>query len=120
MPKVLIVDDSPSMRALLTDALQQANHTVVAAEDGVKALMAVEQDTFDLVITDLNMPNMDGLTLLGKLREHAHTRFTPILLLTTETDVDKKQEVKKLGATGWLNKPIDDTKLLMTINRVLA
>jgi two-component system chemotaxis response regulator CheY len=119
MPTVLIVDDSPSMRALLTDALEKGKHSVVQATDGVQALLAVEDNQFDLVITDVNMPNMDGITLLGKLRKHSRTKFTPILLLTTETDFAKKKQAKELGATGWLNKPVDDSKLLMTVRRVL-
>lgn len=119
MPTVLIVDDSPSMLKLVRSTLEDAGHTVVEAEDGVQALVALDKTDVDLVITDVNMPNMDGITLVGKLRERDSTRLTPILLLTTEIDMEKKKEAKAKGATGWLNKPFDEAKMLTTIRRVL-
>lgn len=119
MPRVLIVDDSPSMLRLVSSTLEDAGHTVVQAADGVEALAALDDIDVDLVIADVNMPNMDGITLVGKLREREKTRLTPILMLTTETDAEKKKEAKRKGATGWLNKPFDEAKMLSTIKRVL-
>ena len=119
MPTILIVDDSPSMRKLITDILEQAGHVVVQATDGEDALAVVDQNDVDLVITDVHMPNMDGITLVGKLRELQNTRLTPILILTTELDDARKKEAKANGATGWINKPIDPDRMLTTIARVL-
>jgi two-component system chemotaxis response regulator CheY len=115
----MIVDDSPSMRRLLSSFLEQSGYEVAQAVDGVDALEVVDNDTFDLIITDINMPNMDGLTLVTELRKLDATRHTPILVLTTEMDMTKKQTAKESGATGWLNKPFDEERMLSAINRVL-
>ena len=124
MAKVLIVDDSVSMRKLLTATLEEAGHEIVEAEDGVIALdvaatLGNQKPGISLVITDVNMPNMDGLTLVEELRKLASFKFTPILVLTTETGEDKKMLAKKRGATGWLVKPFNPDQLLSTINKVL-
>lgn len=119
MKKIMIVDDSPSMRRLLSSFLEQAGYTVAQAVDGVDALEVVGTDTFDLIITDINMPNMDGLTLVAELRKLEPTRLTPILILTTEMDMAKKAAAKESGATGWLNKPFDEERTLSAINRVI-
>ncbi len=125
MAKVLIVDDSVSMRKLLTATLEEAGHEIVEAEDGVIALdvaatLGNQKPGISLVITDVNMPNMDGLTLVEELRKLASFKFTPILVLTTETGEDKKMLAKKRGATGWLVKPFNPDQLLSTINKVLS
>ncbi len=121
MDKILIVDDSPSMRRLLGAFLEESGYGVSTAEDGVDALGVVDaNDDFNLIITDINMPNMDGLTLVGKLRENGKTRLTPILVLTTEMDTAKKQLAKASGATGWLNKPFDEDQMLATIQKILG
>jgi two-component system chemotaxis response regulator CheY len=119
MQKIMIVDDSPSMRRLLSSFLEQSGYEVAQAVDGVDALEVVDNDTFDLIITDINMPNMDGLTLVTELRKLDATRHIPILVLTTEMDMTKKQTAKESGATGWLNKPFDEERMLSAINRVL-
>lgn len=119
MQKIMIVDDSPSMRRLLSTFLEQAGYSVSSAVDGVNALEVVSSDEFDLIITDINMPNMDGLTLVAELRKLEPTRLTPILILTTEMDMSKKQAAKESGATGWLNKPFDEERTLAAIQRVL-
>ena len=119
MQKIMIVDDSPSMRRLLSTFLEQAGYSVSSAVDGVNALEVVSSDEFDLIITDINMPNMDGLTLVTELRKLEPTRLTPILILTTEMDMSKKQAAKESGATGWLNKPFDEERTLAAIQRVL-
>jgi len=119
MAKVLIVDDSISMRKLVQGTLEEAGHTVTAAEDGAVALGIAQSDGFDCVVTDVNMPNMDGLTLLGELRKLGSFKFTPILVLTTEMDPEKKADAKQKGATGWLVKPFNPEQLLATLKKVL-
>ncbi len=120
MANVLIVDDSSSMRNLVASTLEDAGYQVTQAEDGVEALeRARGLDGVALVITDVNMPKMDGLTLLAELRKLDAYRFTPILVLTTQMDAEKKKQAKTSGATGWLVKPFQPDKLLATIRRVL-
>ena len=107
------------MRALVKETLSEAGYDVVQACDGVEALGLAQDHSFNLVLADINMPNMDGLTLLGKLRELEGFRFTPILMLTTEMSSEKKKEAKQNGATGWITKPFDPDKLLATIKKVI-
>ena len=119
MNEILVVDDSASMRQLVSATLKQAGYEVTEAEDGEKALAIAQNKPFRLVLTDVNMPLMDGITLVGKLRGLSTFKFTPILVLTTEVDPTKKSKAKAAGATGWLVKPFDPQKLLATISRVL-
>lgn len=119
MAEILLVDDSVSMREMVSFTLKEAGHQVVEAEDGVQALDVVKDRSFNLVITDINMPNMDGIILTGKLRQIDSYKFTPILILTTETRNDRKQDGKAAGATGWIEKPFDPDHLLSTVDRVL-
>ena len=120
MPNILIADDSASMRNMVTATLESAGHSVVSAEDGKQALAAAKVKGFDAVITDLNMPNMNGIELVRELRGLPTYKYTPILLLTTESGSDKKMEGKQAGATGWLVKPFNPEKLLATVERVLG
>lgn len=119
MIDILLVDDSVSMREMVSFTLNQAGHNITEAEDGVQALEIALDNSFDLVITDINMPNMDGITLTAKLRELETFKFTPILILTTETSEPRKMEAKQAGATGWIEKPFDPDHLLATISKVL-
>jgi len=119
MIDILLVDDSVSMREMVSFTLKQAGHNIIEAEDGVQALEIAQNNTFNLVITDINMPNMDGITLTSKLRELEAYNFTPILILTTETSEPRKKEAKEAGATGWIEKPFDPDHLLSTINKVM-
>ena len=119
MAKIMTVDDSVSLRKLVASALSSAGHTVTEVESGQSALQAAQSSSFDLVISDLNMPGMDGLTLVTNLRKLPQYRATPILILTTEMDPQKKQAAKQAGATGWLVKPFDPVQLLATIRKVL-
>lgn len=119
MASILLVDDSASMREMVSFTLTDAGHEVKEAEDGVEALQFAQGESVDLVITDVNMPNMDGITLTKKLRTLNGYKFTPILILTTETGTDKKHLGKEAGATGWIEKPFDPDNLLSTVNRVL-
>ena len=120
MARILIADDSPSMLRLVSTALADAGHDVVAAPDGVQALRLARDQSVDLVITDVNMPNMDGITLVGELRALDDMTGKPILLLTTEISADKKKKAKDAGATGWINKPFDPDQVLATIDRLLG
>ncbi|MCF6218919.1 MAG: response regulator [Gammaproteobacteria bacterium] len=120
MAKILAVDDSASMRQMVAFTLKSAGHEVVEAVDGKNALDIAKKQSFNLVITDVNMPNMDGLTLTKELRGLANFKFTPILILTTEAGGDKKVQGKAAGATGWLVKPFNPEQLLSTIKRVLG
>ena len=117
--KILLVDDSVSMREMVGFTLKGAGYAVSQAEDGVEALKFAQGSTVDLVITDINMPNMDGITLIKELRGLPAYKFIPILTLTTENSAEKKQLGKIAGATGWIVKPFDPDHLLSTVKRVL-
>jgi len=119
MANILAVDDSASMRQMVSFTLKGAGHTVVEAVDGVDALAKAKGAKFDLVISDVNMPNMDGITLIRELRALPSFKFTPMLMLTTESTAEKKQEGKAAGATGWIVKPFNPTQLKSAITRVL-
>ncbi len=120
MAKILADDDSASMRQMVTFALRNAGHTVEEAADGVEALGIAGKQNFDLVVTDVNMPRMDGITLISKLRSLPAYKFTPLLTLTTEMAPEMKAKGKAAGATGWIVKPFDPKKLLDTVKRVLG
>ncbi len=120
MANILAVDDSASMRQMVSFTLKAAGHTVTDAADGKQALDIAKTKSFDLVLTDVNMPVMDGLTLTRELRALPAFKFTPILVLTTEAGMDKKQEGRAAGATGWLVKPFNPDQLLATIKKVLG
>jgi two-component system, chemotaxis family, chemotaxis protein CheY len=116
--RVMAVDDSKTMREMVSFTLRGAGFQVSEAEDGRKALAALEAAPADLIITDLNMPNMDGVTLIRSLRADPRFRATPILMLTTESDPEKKAQGKDAGATGWLVKPFDPQKLVDLVRRL--
>ncbi|KLN59928.1 Fis family transcriptional regulator [Kiloniella spongiae] len=116
--KVLTVDDSKTMRDMVSFTLKGAGHNVIEASDGCEALRVLGGDRVDLVITDVNMPNMDGLTLCKEIRSNPTHRLTPILVLTTESDGNKKNEGRSVGATGWIVKPFNPEKLLQVVNKV--
>lgn len=116
---VLIVDDSSSMRQMLSFTLKEAGFAVHEGVDGKDGLVKLDGHSFDLVITDLNMPNMDGITFIRNIRQRQAHKFTPVLMLTTESDAGKKAEGKSAGATGWLVKPFNPPQLLQTIAKVL-
>jgi two-component system, chemotaxis family, chemotaxis protein CheY len=116
--RVLTVDDSKTMRDMVGFTLRSAGFEVVEAEDGVCALSVLEKISVDLVITDINMPNMDGVTLVKHLRGKGNFRSTPILILTTEGGDEKKAQGRAAGATGWIVKPFAPDKLLQVVNKV--
>jgi two-component system chemotaxis response regulator CheY len=120
MAQVLTVDDSVSLRKLVAGTLSTAGHEVVEASNGVEGLAALKGRTFGLIISDLNIPIMDGHTFIKNVRAIAAYKFTPILVLTTEMDPAKKKQAKDSGATGWIVKPFDPEQLLATIRKVLG
>lgn len=120
MPKILAVDDSSSMRQMVSFTLKGAGYDVVEAVDGQDALDKAKSQQFDLIVTDVNMPVMDGITFIRNLRAEANYKFTPMLMLTTESAADKKVEGKAAGATGWIVKPFNPDQLINTIKKVLG
>ena len=117
---ILAVDDSASMRQMVSFTLKGAGYDVVEAADGVEALNIAKGRSVNLVITDVNMPNMDGISLIRELRALPSYKFTPLLMLTTESGAEKKQEGKAAGATGWIVKPFNPDQLLNTVKKVLG
>jgi two-component system, chemotaxis family, chemotaxis protein CheY len=120
MATILTVDDTASMRQMISFTLNSVGHEVIQAADGKEALKMLEGKKVDLVIADINMPNMDGITLLKELRALADYKFTPILMLTTESQDAKRQQGKVAGATGWIVKPFNPEQLLTVVKKVLG
>lgn len=120
MIKILIADDSPSIRMMLGTVLRENGYEVTDAENGRLALEKASSFKPDLVITDLNMPEMNGFSLVENLRKDGQFKFTPILLLTTEGQDEKKQIGRALGATGWLIKPFNPEKLIAVVKKLTS
>ncbi len=120
MSVVLAVDDSASMRQMVTFTLKTAGYEVIEAVDGVDALAKAKDKQVDIVVSDVNMPNMDGIQLIAELRALPQYKFTPMLMLTTESGGDKKTEGKAAGATGWIIKPFNPEQLVKTVKKVLG
>ena len=119
MKKVLYTYYDHSIRQLV-DMVLWKHYDLTLAEIGEDALTKAKQTQFDLVISDINMPIMNGLELLGALRGLENYKFTPILMLTTEASAEMKEQGKQLGATGWIIKPFDPDKLVKTVERVIG
>jgi two-component system chemotaxis response regulator CheY len=119
MRSILAVDDSASMRKMVSFTLTGAGYHVVEAVDGQDAWEKAQTHSVDLVLTDQNMPNLDGLGLTRKLREHSKFKSVPILILTTESSDQMKQLGRAAGATGWLVKPFDPGRLIEVIQKVI-
>ena len=117
MKRALAVDDSATMRNLVKMTLEAEGFTVDTAENGQEALSLAKQNNYDIVISDINMPVMDGLKFLAEFR--SMNRRTPVLMLTTETEAKKKEEAKRLGATGWVVKPFKPEDLVKVVKRVV-
>jgi len=115
----LIVDDSTTMRQMVAFTLREAGFEVIEAENGQDALNKIGSNKINIVITDLNMPVMDGFTFIKNVRAMPALKFVPILMLTTESQLSKKEQGKAAGATGWIVKPFEIEKLLQTISKVL-
>lgn len=118
--KILCVDDSASIRQLVGLTLTTAGYSVIEAGDGQEALGKVQATDVNLIVTDLNMPTMDGLTMIRKLRQLPSCRGVPIIFLTTESSDDKKREAKEAGATGWITKPFRQEQLLAVVKKLLG
>ena len=116
---ILTVDDSSTMRQMITFTLKGGDFEVLEAGDGVEALEIAQGKKLALIITDVNMPRMDGITLVHRLRALPEFKCTPILVLTTESDASMKQKGKEAGATGWIVKPFSPEKLMDTVNKVI-
>lgn len=116
---IITVDDSPSVRQMVGFTLQRAGYSVVEACDGRDALTKLAVTPAHMVIADLNMPNMDGIALIRELRQKPDYRFVPIIMLTTENEVEKKQAGRAAGATGWIVKPFTPEQLVAVISKVL-
>lgn len=116
---ILAVDDSLTMRQLVKMTLSRAGYDVVEAEDGAKGLDKASVQPFDIVLSDVNMPVMGGMDLVRNLRKLAAYKFTPIVLITTESQLEKKLEGKAAGATGWITKPFEPEQLLAVVTKVL-
>ncbi|MDP2572587.1 response regulator [Vibrio penaeicida] len=119
MTKILAVDDSVSIRQMVSHTLKDAGYDVETANDGSDALKKAKMTKFDVVISDVNMPIMGGFELVKAIRGNPQYKFIPILMLTTETSMEKKQQGKSAGATGWLVKPFNPETLLKTLKRVI-
>jgi two-component system chemotaxis response regulator CheY len=117
---ILSVDDSPSMRQMIKMTLAGEGYNVVEASDGREGLAKAQAGGIDLVLTDLNMPNLDGLGFIRELRKLPAFKGVPILFLTTESDEAKKAEARAAGATGWIVKPFDRDKLLAVVKKVFG
>jgi len=119
MKKILLVDDSKTMLLSMEAVLKRAGFTVSTAANGAEGLEQVTKTKPDLMITDLNMPVMDGMTLIKKAKQLPEMRFKPVLMLTTESQQTKRDEAKAAGATGWLVKPVKPEELLAVIKQVI-
>jgi two-component system chemotaxis response regulator CheY len=117
---ILTVDDSRTMRDMLRMALAEAGFNVLQAVDGVDGLEVLQRSSPDVIVTDINMPKLDGFGLIEAVRQYSRYRKVPILVLTTESDSAKKLRAKEAGATGWIVKPFEPTKLIAAIRRVAA
>jgi two-component system chemotaxis response regulator CheY len=117
---VLTIDDSRTMRDMLKHSLVAAGFRVLQAEDGLDGLEVLKAEVPDVIVTDINMPRLDGFGFIEAVRKNLEQRTTPVLVLTTESDPEKKSRAKAAGATGWIVKPFDPAKLVDAIRRVAA
>ncbi len=117
---IMTADDSASVRQMINFTLKQAGYDVVEAKDGVDALEKLNEAPANMLITDLNMPRMDGIELIRKVRAMPSYKFIPIIMLTTESQASKKMEGKTAGATGWIVKPFKPEQLLAVVKKVLG
>jgi two-component system chemotaxis response regulator CheY len=117
---ILTVDDSASARQLIAFTLEEAGFKTIQAEDGEQALQILSQNKIDAIITDLNMPKIDGIELIKKVRSLNDYKFTPIIMLTTESQEEKKAQGKAAGATGWIVKPFKPEQLIAVIYKVVG
>lgn len=118
--RILIVDDSVSMRGMIRSALRSGSFEVIEAANGPDALIVLDRQEVDLIITDVNMPDMDGISLVKAIRHRPATKVTPVLVLTTECGAEMKQAGRAAGATGWIVKPFSPQQLVQVVAKVLS
>ncbi len=118
MKRVMIVDDSATVRQVLQTTLVAAGYEVVEAIDGEDALKLFTENNVDMLVTDLNMPNLDGISLIKEVRQNPRNRFMPIIMLTTESQPEQRQKGKTAGASGWITKPFRPEQLLSVVSTV--
>lgn len=118
--RILTVDDSAVVRKILYKTLSEAGYDIVEAIDGIDAIDQMVHERIDMVITDLNMPNMDGVTLIKNVRKQPGYRFLPIVMLTTESQQQVKEEGKRAGASGWIVKPFRPEQLVGVVKTVIG
>ena len=117
---ILTVDDSASIRQMVSFTLKNEGYDIVEAVDGMDGLEKMKSSAVDMVLTDLHMPNMNGIELIREIRANPATKFIPIIFLTTESQAEKKQEGKSAGATGWIVKPFKPEQLVAVVKKVLG
>jgi two-component system chemotaxis response regulator CheY len=117
---IMVVDDSTSVRQMVAFTIKNCGYEVIEAKDGQDALTKISGKTIDMIVTDLNMPNLDGIGLIRGVRAEPSHRFIPIIMLTTESQESKKVEGKQAGATGWIVKPFKPEQLVGVIRKVLG
>ncbi|MGC9421560.1 MULTISPECIES: response regulator [Vibrio] len=116
---ILVVDDSAAIRQVVSLALKGAGYQTIEATDGVDALKKIQGVKIHLVISDVNMPNMDGITLLKELKKQPSTKFTPVIMLTTESEAGKKDQGRLAGAKAWVVKPFVPDQMLAAVNKLM-
>lgn len=116
--RILVVDDSAAVRQSVSFVLEQEGYEIIQADDGSTALTKLDGDPYALIITDVNMPTMDGIELTRRIRQEEAYKFTPIVILTTESQSDTMNSGKEAGATGWIVKPFNSEKLLQVVKRL--
>jgi len=117
---ILTVDDSASVRLMVSFTLREHGYEIVEAENGKEALRKMEKHEIHMLITDINMPELDGISLVKRVRANPAYKFIPIIILTTESQTDKKQAGKQAGATGWIVKPFKPEQLIAVVKKVLS
>jgi two-component system chemotaxis response regulator CheY len=118
--KILLVDDSAAVRTVASIALREAGYEVIDAVNGSEALKKLGTERVNLIISDVNMPVMDGITFLKEVKKHPTSKFTPVIMLTTEAGEDKKQEGRAAGAKAWIIKPFEPRALLDAVSKLVA
>jgi two-component system chemotaxis response regulator CheY len=118
--KILIIDDSAVFRKIISVHLKNANFELIEAGDGLEGLKKLSEHEIDLIVSDMNMPNMDGISFIKKAKEDPKYKFTPIIMLTTESQPEKKEQGINAGAKAWLTKPFSPEELLDTISKLMT
>ena len=119
MADILVVDDSKVIRDMMQAILEENGHAVTVAEDGPEALEMAEKMPFSIIFSDINMPKMSGITLIGKIKETEQNKYTPIVMVTTENADYRKQKARVSGAAGWLTKPVTEERVLAAVKKLV-